>query len=260
MSKKRYTPILPKADDMNKDEQAKDSNVEKATEQGTADGVVEQVAEQETVQTEVKNTEAQTSKEEAVAIIPAEVAIAVQETPKAQEAVSIAPVAVEPVADVVADSAYSENLSRLLDLCKQSGNVAVNNYINELLEYAVKMAPSQTMTRELGAMNQAGLYNTVVNIIDHTGKDFRIAFSTMLCIFNEYKKAAFNGAYVLRFMEEISLSKNKRDAFIKLVNLFSMTADAKTRKDALKHIDLKRELVGGISEEGKMRIIAFYAS
>lgn len=162
-----------------------------------------------------------------------------------------------PVVEVV-KSEYSDNLTQLLSLCKQTGNVPVVNYIEELLDYAKKMAPSQTMPTETGAINQANLYNTLISIIDHSGKDFRIAFSTMLCIFNEYKDAAFGGAYVLRFMESVPLNTNKRKAFIKMVNLFSMTADHKTRKAALKHVDFKRELVEPLSEESRMRIVSFY--
>ena len=162
-----------------------------------------------------------------------------------------------PVVEVV-KSEYSDNLTQLLSLCKQTGNTPVVNYIEELLDYAKKMAPSQTMPTETGAINQANLYNTLISIIDHSGKDFRIAFSTMLCIFNEYKDAAFGGAYVLRFMESVPLNTNKRKAFIKMVNLFSMTADHKTRKAALKHVDFKRELVEPLSEESRMRIVSFY--
>lgn len=162
-----------------------------------------------------------------------------------------------PVVEVV-KSEYSDNLTQLLSLCKQTGNAPVVNYIEELLDYAKKMAPSQTMPTETGAINQANLYNTLISIIDHSGKDFRIAFSTMLCIFNEYKDAAFGGAYVLRFMESVPLNTNKRKAFIKMVNLFSMTADHKTRKAALKHVDFKRELVEPLSEESRMRIVSFY--
>lgn len=162
-----------------------------------------------------------------------------------------------PVVEVV-KSEYSDNLTQLLSLCKQTGNAPVVNYINELLDYAKTMAPSQTMPTETGAINQANLYNTLISIIDHSGKDFRIAFSTMLCIFNEYKDAAFGGAYVLRFMESVPLNTNKRKAFIKMVNLFSMTADHKTRKAALKHVDFKRELVEPLSEESRMRIVSFY--
>lgn len=163
-----------------------------------------------------------------------------------------------PVVEVVVKSEYSDNLTQLLSLCKQTGNAPVVNYIEELLDYAKKMAPSQTMPTETGAINQANLYNTLISIIDHSGKDFRIAFSTMLCIFNEYKDAAFGGAYVLRFMESVPLNTNKRKAFIKMVNLFSMTADHKTRKAALKHVDFKRELVEPLSEESRMRIVSFY--
>lgn len=167
------------------------------------------------------------------------------------------PVISTPVVEVV-KSEYSDNLTQLLGLCKQTGNQSVVNYINELLDYAKKMAPSQTMLTDVGALNQAALYNTLISIIDHSGKDFRIAFSTMLCIFNEYKDAAFGGAYVLRFMESVPLNANKRKAFIKMVNLFSMTADHKTRKAALKHVDFKRELVEPLSEESRMRIVSFY--
>lgn len=166
---------------------------------------------------------------------------------------------VELAPEPVVESKYSETLTRLLGMCKATGNASMNNYINELLDYADKMAPSRTMYAEDGAANQAAFYTTLINIIDHTGKDFRIAFATTLAIFNEYKRQALSGAYALRFMESVPLNKNKRDSFIKLVNLFSMTADSKTRKDTLKHLDLKRELVG-VSDEGKMRIVAFYTA
>ena len=187
-----------------------------------------------------------------------------QDTSAAEETVTQAPVGAvervaEPIPEPAVESKYSETLTRLIDLCKSTENQALINYVNELLDYTEKMGPGRTMNQETGAANQASFYTTLINIIDHTGKDFRIAFATLLAVFNEYKRGVFSGAYALRFMEDVPLNKSKRDNFVKLVNLFSMTADSKTRKDVLKHIDLKRELVG-MSEDSKMRLVAFYTA
>lgn len=198
--------------------------------------------------------------DEEQAIVEAPQEVPVEETTVQQEPVQEVPVGtVELVAEPVVQSKYSDALTRLIDMCKSTGNASLINYIDELLDYVEKMAPGRTMNQETGAANQAAFYTTLINLIDHTGKDFRIAFATLLAVFNEYKRGVFSGAYALRFMEDVPLNKNKRDNFIKLVNLFNMTADAKTRKDVLKHIDLKRELVG-MSEESKMRIVAFYTA
>ena len=191
-----------------------------------------------------------------------EIVAEVTQEPVAEETTEATPVAQEaPVeaAEPVVESKYSETLTRLLGMCQTTGNASLVNYVNELLDYADKMAPGRTMNQETGAANQAAFYTTLINLIDHTGKDFRIGFATLLAVFNEYKRATFSGAYALRFMEDVPLNKAKRDTFVKLVNLFNMTADAKTRKDVLKHIDLKRELIG-LSEESKMRIVAFYTA
>lgn len=198
--------------------------------------------------------------DEEQAIVEAPQEVSVEETTVQQETVQEVPVGtVELVAEPVVQSKYSDALTRLIDMCKSTGNASLINYIDEMLDYVEKMAPGRTMNQETGASNQAAFYTTLINLIDHTGKDFRIAFATLLAVFNEYKRGVFSGAYALRFMEDVPLNKNKRDNFIKLVNLFNMTADAKTRKDVLKHIDLKRELVG-MSEESKMRIVAFYTA
>jgi hypothetical protein len=246
MSRKTKFKPQPKVSEMKQD-----ANVEI---QESTSGVVQEDQKIEQVTTnEVVAGEEQVAKEviELIAVKD----IPVQEKPTVQESAPINTVA-EKEKEV---SPYSEGLTKLLDLCKQTKNVSLINYVNELLDYAQKMAPDQTMTRELGAANQAAFYNTLVCIIDHTGKDFRLGFATMLAIFNEYKKGAFSGTHVLRFMEDVPLNKNKRDAFIKMVNLFSMTADSKTRKAALKHVDLKRELTNGVSDEGKARIASFYS-
>lgn len=198
--------------------------------------------------------------DEEQAIVEAPQEVSVEETTVQQEPVQEVPVGtVELVAEPVVQSKYSDALTRLIDMCKSTGNASLINYIDEMLDYVEKMSPGRTMNQETGAANQAAFYTTLINLIDHTGKDFRIAFATLLAVFNEYKRGVFSGAYALRFMEDVPLNKNKRDNFIKLVNLFNMTADAKTRKDVLKHIDLKRELVG-MSEESKMRIVAFYTA
>ena len=198
--------------------------------------------------------------DEQQAIVEAAQEAPAQETTDVQETTEQAPVGtVELAPEPVVESKYSDTLTRLIDMCKSTGNASLVNYVNEMLEYVEKMAPGRTMNQEAGAANQAAFYTTLINLIDHTGKDFRIAFATLLAIFNEYKRGVFSGAYALRFMEDVPLNKNKRDNFIKLVNLFNMTADSKTRKDVLKHIDLKRELVG-MSEESKMRIVAFYTA
>lgn len=181
----------------------------------------------------------------------------VVEEPVAQ-AQSVPEPLVSPVAAPVAPvSEYSDNLTQILTMVKQTNNAPVINYINELMDYAKKMAPAQTMNSEAGAINQAGLYTTIVNIIDHSGADFRIAFSALLCIFHEYRNAAFGGAYVLRFMDSVSLNSARRKAFIKIVNLLSMTANPKTRKAALKHIDLKREILPPFGEASRMRIESY---
>jgi hypothetical protein len=178
-------------------------------------------------------------------VVEAAIAVAAEPTPM-------------PVEAPAAVSEYSVNLTQLLALVKQTQNPAVINYIDELLQYTKRMAPGQTMNQEAGAMNQAGLYTTLVNIIDHSGADFRIAFSTLLCIVHDYRNAAFSGAYALRFMESVSLNAPKRKALIKMINLLSMAANPKTRKAALKHIDLKREVISPFSEESRMRIDAYF--
>jgi hypothetical protein len=236
MAKKRFTPVLPKEPTVNSEDKPVIVEMESI--------VVTSVTEETPVVEEI-----------VVVGMPTEATVEALE-PVVEEAATV--VAPEPVIAPVAVSEYSEELSKLLDLCKQTGNQAMVNYINELLDYAKKMAPKQTMPTATGAMNQVNFFNTMISIIDHTGKDFRLAFATMLCIFKEYKNGAYGGAYVLRFMEEVALNKAKRNTFVKLVNLCSMTADPKTRKAAIKHIDFNRELVGSISAEGKMRIVAFY--
>lgn len=256
MSKKRKFNNQPKAVEMTQETQSQETQVlneqEAVLETAQSDS---QVSTTEDTQTEQKGLQ-----EPVEAVVEAVVAV---EQPVVVEPV-VQVVATEPVAQPVAQapvaaSKYSEGLTRLLDLCKQSNSTPLNNYVNELLDYAQKMAPGQTMNRESGAANQAAFYNTLICIVDHTGKDFRLGFATMLAIFNEYKKGAFSGTHVLRFMEDVPLNKNKRDSFIKMVNLFSMTADSKTRKMVLKHLDLKRELAHGVSEEGRARIASFYA-
>ena len=178
-----------------------------------------------------------------------------EDVPVVQE-VTVIPV-VAPAAPV---SKYSDNIAQVLAMVKQTNNPSVINYVNELMDYAKAMAPAQTMNPETGAINQAGLYTIIVNIIDHSGADFRIAFSALLCIFHEYRDAAFSGAYVLRFMESVSLNGAKRKAFIKIVNLLSMVANPTTRKSTLKHIDFKREILPPFGESSRMRIEAYLKS
>lgn len=158
----------------------------------------------------------------------------------------------------VAEAAQVSNLDQMRVLVKQTNNASLINYMDELLEYADKMAPDKTMTVENGAMNQSALYATIVNLLEHTGQDFRIAFSALLCVFHEYRNGAFGGAYINRFMESVSLNASKRKAHIKMVNLLSMTANPTTRKDALKHLDLKREVISPFSEETRMRIDSYF--
>jgi hypothetical protein len=158
----------------------------------------------------------------------------------------------------VVEAAPVSNLDQVRVLVKQTGNAALVNYMEELLEYADKMAPDKTMNTENGAMNQSGLYATIVNMLEHTGQDFRIAFSALLCVFHEYRNGAFGGAYINRFMESVSLNASKRKAHIKMINLLAMTANPVTRKDALKHIDLKREVISPFTEETRMRIDSYF--
>ena len=225
------------------------------------------ITQDEAVQTEEQSGESvlevvEQPQEPEVVEQPSEAPQAPVETPKEEPVVQVVKAAPEPVqAPVeapVEKSEYSDNLTQILALLQQTKNASAINDVNELLDYTKRMAPNKTMTPEAGAANQAGLYSTILNIIDHSGADFSIAFSAMLCIFNEYKNGAFGGAYALRFMESVPLNSLKRKAFIKMVNLLSMTANPKTRKDAMRHIDLKREVLAPFSEESRMRIESYF--
>jgi len=131
----------------------------------------------------------------------------------------------------------------------------VTNYIR-------KMAPRQPMTIEDGRRYQASFSNILKVILNQkdTDGDFDKCLTALLRVFDLASKSTLSEHYVFRFLEHVEMTTEDIGTFTRIVNLLSITAPVKGRKEALKQIDFNKTLRTGFSDEARQRIMNFYGA
>lgn len=129
----------------------------------------------------------------------------------------------------------------------------------ELAEYVEAMRPGREVSANTGMLMQVKLNALVKSVLRQEGEEFVAQLNYLLAAFEEHREGVFGERYVFRFIDSVPLSRGDRTALERLVNLFIVTADAKSRKDALKHVDLAK--VAETLQDGKMqeRLFQFYS-
>ena len=203
---------------------------------------VQQPAEAPVVQAPTEGTETVAEKITAVAeAIKDEI---ISEIPKIEEVV-------KNVEDAVKNTA-TEVVDELAD-------VDINSKIayQTILTYMTNMAPRVPVTIEDGVRHQISLYRALTSIINNTEKDFNLVFGTLLKLFDEHKDGVFREASLFRFTEHITLPDNDRKSFLRILNMFKLTASPLSREIAVKQINFPMTLEF-IGEKGKSKIMSFF--
>ncbi len=133
-------------------------------------------------------------------------------------------------------------------------NVAGKVVHARLLEYIHAMNVKKPISDRDGARWQGVLYRQIINTINRPDNFFDENFTSVLNLFREHAKGVFGPTAVTRFMDEVELTPEDRQAFQCLVHLIAMVADPRSRQQALKQIDLNMALSSGVTEQGRQRV------
>ena len=180
-----------------------------------------------------------------------------------------APVAVEPVAKVVAaevtDLAVSvsdtSDLAKLLNKINAEGTTAQKALVTALQKYMEDMQPGKPMTSVQGSSYQARLWEIFRGVIENPAPDeFRRQMFIIRAFFKRFakEKTALNDHYIHRFAEAWTRNPDHLRALQRLINIFNLTADPLTTKENLKHVDLRRSLEVYFTEATRQRVIAYF--
>jgi hypothetical protein len=156
-----------------------------------------------------------------------------------------------PVSDASPLVTYGMDTSEVSD--KGAG------FLHAIAHYMENMKPKKPVTDADGARFQINLYRALTGTINHLeGEDFRKVFTQLLQKFHEHEDGVFGPTRIMRFFETMPLAASERVAFQKLVDMFKLLADPKSREVALKQISFTRALAGGVTEEGRERVKAYF--
>lgn len=150
------------------------------------------------------------------------------------------------------------NSSTLIEQLKKLGDRAALNAIDGINQYIDAMKPGKAVNPTEGAHQQVVLYRTLQNIINGEQPNFKLLFATVLKIIDENSKTVFSGTHIFRFIDQVVLNAEDRQAFLRIVNLLMTGAAVEGRQSAMRHVDFQRSLQYGVTEEGRVRIHSFF--
>lgn len=130
----------------------------------------------------------------------------------------------------------------------------------QIKQYMEDMAPKKPVSIELGKKHQRvliGAIRQILNQVDDEGT-FTQQFAALLKIFHIGQQHALGELYVFRFLEHVEMQNNDIEAFTRIVNMLLVTADAKSRQQAVKQLDFEKSLRFGLSDQARRRILDFY--
>lgn len=164
--------------------------------------------------------------------------------PQVQAAPKAAPAPVTAPAQTVASGAEFGAIGRrVLDI---------------LRTYIVEMAPRRPVTDAKIVEQQRLLFEAMTKTINDSGDDFEKLLKTVFAIFEEHKNGVFHETRVFRGTENLPMSLEDRNAFLRLLNLFKLVANPQSRKLNLKQVDLHASLQYGVTELGRNRLMSFF--
>lgn len=155
-------------------------------------------------------------------------------------------------------AAFSQSVQGLIEQLRVNGNQAAVGVLQTLEQYMTDMAPGKMVTDTIGARHQVLLFRCLQTAINTVDKDFPLLFATILKVADDNIEGVFNARYLFRFMKDISLNADDRQAFMRILNLITTAAPVSGRANAVKFVDFGRTLEFGFSEEGKKKVLAFF--
>lgn len=169
---------------------------------------------------------------------------------------AVATVATPVVQNTVIESNDSDLDTELARVLKEVPG-AYQIEINRIKQYVLDMDPKRPLSSQKGAASQLALYRSIQGIINRQEKHFTSLFTALLKIVKANSKGVFHEHNRHRFMEEVELSSQDRQALLNLTTLLCLVADPKGRKAALGMIDLTKSLQNGLTAQGQQRVMDY---
>lgn len=129
----------------------------------------------------------------------------------------------------------------------------------ELSMYSENMAPGKSIDPIEGGRWQFSLLTTIRGILSARDQEtFNKEWNTLLAVFHENKNKLYTENYLFRFPEQWPGSELEFAFFRRIVYAALRTADPKTRKAAIKDVNLEL-LTSTLNQDQRNKIINFYS-
>jgi hypothetical protein len=130
---------------------------------------------------------------------------------------------------------------------------------HDLAEYIKNMAPGKAISEKLGSFHQVRLFNVLLAVINrYSDDDFRTSMGIISELFRAEANGVFGEQYVFRFMEHVELSSPRIKLFQRLLNMFIVMAEPKSRKAALRQLNWQETLSGEITNDARNRVLNYF--
>lgn len=141
---------------------------------------------------------------------------------------------------------------------QQEGFTPVYKVQLDLANYAEAMDKKKSIVPEEGGKWQYSLYTTIKGVLNAKDQEeFNKEWNTALMFFNQNKDGIFNENFLFRFPEQWPGSGTEFTSFRRIAYMMLQTADAKTRKKALKDINMEL-VVEGLNQAQRTKLLNFY--
>lgn len=191
---------------------------------------------------------------------PAPVVEPVKVVAKAVQTAKVTPKAAPTVQATTQGTGGEPTFIDIIAQIKERGTVQQRALITAIENYAEAMKPGKPVDGDAGARIQFGFWKTILTVAESADvAEFKILWNILLGFFHQERAGVFHERYVFRFSEFWVQSEAELTGFQRILNLIKLTADANTRQQSLKQVDLQRMLEVGFTETGRQRILSFYA-
>lgn len=131
--------------------------------------------------------------------------------------------------------------------------------IQELKDYVEMMTRKIQLPAAAGGQAQAGLYHTLIQLINTPAVEFDAVFTLALTIIKDQLNGAFSDMNVHRYTPHVVLPVKSAAHLRYLVNALITLADPATREVGKRQTNVEQALgVSSIKEEARQRVLAFF--
>jgi len=161
-------------------------------------------------------------------------------TPEPEPAAEPTPAPVpEPEVVVAEPTVYDFLMQRHRGFKPEHQSALLKDIVDSLERYVAAMSPLAPIDPANGRMYQQLLYTTFLKAIGAPNGEHRLALDIITWYIHRNNNAAFADRYSGRFFDILKLSKEARMCFEAMLNLFVITADFSTRREALKRLNMR---------------------